>query len=97
MITITALIRIKNNSVDFEKINGLFTRLINETRKELGCKKYDLHKVTDQPGFFIMMEEWASEAAMEKHNTSQHFKNFLASAEPYFTAPIEEFQSTKLI
>jgi quinol monooxygenase YgiN len=97
MITITALIRVKNNSADLAKLNVFFVRLIDETRKEPGCRKYDLHKVTNEPGFFIMMEEWASDAAMENHNTSQHFKNFVASAEPYFTAPIEEFQSTKAI
>lgn len=97
MITITALIRVKNNSADLAELEDLFVRLIDETRKEPGCRKYDLHKVTSEPGFFIMMEEWASEASMENHNTSQHFVNFVASAEPYFTAPIEEFQSTKLI
>ncbi|MFD2286229.1 hypothetical protein GJU39_19740 [Pedobacter petrophilus] len=96
MITITALIRAKNNSADLEKLNGLFVQLIQETRKEPGCLKYELHQVTQQPGFFIMMEEWASEAAMEEHNTSPHFKNFLISAEPYFTVPIEEFESTLL-
>ena len=97
MIIITAFIRVKKNSAELEKINSLFTRLIDETRKEPGCQKYDLHEVTDQPGLFIMMEEWASEAALENHNNSRHFKNFVASAGSYFTAPIEEFQSTKLI
>lgn len=97
MITITALIRAKNDSVDLEKLRILFSKLIDETRKETGCMKYELHRVTDQPGFFIMMEEWASAAALETHNTSMHFENFLTSAKPYLTAPIEEFQSVKTI
>lgn len=97
MITITALIRGKSNSTDLEILNGLFARLVEETRKEPGCQKYDLHEVIDQPGIFIMMEEWASEAALETHNNSPHFNTFLASAEPYFAAPIEEFRSTKVI
>src|SRR5690554_1800376 len=97
MIIITAFIRVKKNSAELEKINSLFTRLIDETRKEPGCQKYDLHEVTDQPGLFIMMEEWASEYALEDHNNFKHFKNFIASAGSYFTFPIEEFQSTKLI
>jgi len=97
MITITAFIRAKNNNSDLKKLNALFSELIDETRKEPGCIKYELHEVTDQQGLFIMMEEWASEAAIEYHNTSQHFTDFLASSEPYFTASIEEFQSIKLI
>ncbi|WPR77313.1 putative quinol monooxygenase [Algoriphagus sp. NG3] len=97
MITITAFIRVNKNRGDLEKINILFTRLIDETRKEPGCQKYELHEVKDQPGLYIMMEEWASEVALESHNTSGHFTNFVTSAEPYFTAPIEEFQSMKLI
>ena len=97
MITITAFIRVKNTIEDLETINGLFARLISETRKEPGCQKYDLHEVTDQPGFFVMMEEWASEAALESHNASPHFNDFVTSAEPYFTVPIEEFQTKKLI
>ncbi|MDR7127935.1 quinol monooxygenase YgiN [Algoriphagus sp. 4150] len=97
MITITAFLRVKKNSADLEKLNSLFIRLIEETRKEPGCQKYDLHEVTDQPGLFIMMEEWSSEVALENHNTSKHFKNFVASAESYFTAPIEEFQTKRII
>lgn len=97
MITITALIRAKNNNLGLEKLRILFTQLIVETRKESGCLKYDLHAVTDHPGLFIMMEEWASEAAMEFHNTSKHFEDFLTAAEPHLAAPLEEFQSTKII
>ncbi|WP_192348567.1 putative quinol monooxygenase [Algoriphagus sp. Y33] len=97
MITITAFIRVKKSSADLEKLTSLFTRLIEETRKEPGCQKYELHEVTDQPGLFIMMEEWASEAALEIHNTSKHFMDFVTSAEPYFTAPIEEFQTKRII
>ncbi|MCE7054188.1 antibiotic biosynthesis monooxygenase [Algoriphagus sp. AGSA1] len=97
MITITAFIRAKNDSADLEILNNLFTRLIDETRKEPGCQKYELHEVKDQPGLYIMMEEWVSEVALESHNTSGHFTDFVTSAESYFTAPIQEFLSTKLI
>ncbi len=97
MKTITALIRAKDSHEDLKKLRILFSQLIDETRKEEGSIKYDLHEVPAQPGLFIMMEEWVSEAAMEFHNTSKHFENFLASAQPYLTAPIEEFDSIKIM
>jgi quinol monooxygenase YgiN len=97
MITITAIIRTTTNAADLEKINTLFSTLIAATRKELGCHKYDLHEVIGQPGVFIMMEEWASESAIEKHNNSQHFNAFVESARPYLSAQLEIFGSLKLL
>jgi quinol monooxygenase YgiN len=97
MITITAFIRYNEDSAALEKLTALLAQLIHETRKEPGCQRYDLHEVIDQPGLFIMMEEWASEVALETHNASEHFTNFVASAEAYLTAPIEEFQSKRFI
>jgi quinol monooxygenase YgiN len=97
MITITAIIRTTTNAADLEKINTLFSTLIAATRKELGCHKYDLHEVIGQPGVFIMMEEWASESAIEKHNSSQHFNAFVESARPYLSAQLEIFRSLILL
>jgi quinol monooxygenase YgiN len=96
MITITAIIRTKTNAAELEKINSLFSTLIEATRKEVGCHKYDLHEVIGQPGVFIMMEEWASESAIEEHNSSKHFTAFVESAKPYLSAQLEIFRSLKL-
>lgn len=96
MISIIALIRVKG-SAPLEELNSLFRRLIDETRKESGCQRYELQEVTDQAGLFMMMEEWKSEVALELHNNSKHFNDFVSSASPYFAAPIEEFPFKRLI
>ena len=55
----------------------LLTSMLEPTRKEEGCFKYDLHLDADKPGHFFMIESWASRAAVELHLTQPHIASVL--------------------
>ncbi len=55
----------------------LLKSMLEPTRAEEGCFRYDLHANTDKPGHFFMIEAWASRAAVEEHLTKPHIANVL--------------------
>ncbi|GAB2512340.1 putative quinol monooxygenase [Nocardia heshunensis] len=49
-----------------------FERLAPLVRAEPGCLQYDLHRVTDDPDRFVLLEEWASREALAAHDDAPH-------------------------
>lgn len=49
-----------------------FEKLAPLVRDEEGCIQYDLHPVDGQPDQFVLLERWASKAALEAHAASAH-------------------------
>ncbi|WP_319267367.1 putative quinol monooxygenase [uncultured Draconibacterium sp.] len=54
-----------------------FLKLVNElgnaSRAEAGNIEYTLHKKTDGPSTFCLIEKWKDQAAIDLHNSSPHF------------------------
>ena len=55
--------------------------VIEPSREEKGNLQYDLHAESGQKGSFVFFERWASDDALEKHNKTAHFKEFVKSIE----------------
>jgi len=71
MIHILASFKVKNDKLsDFIK---LCNELIEESRKEEGCVSYHLQQNTERENYLVFVEEWKSNEAIEKHNSSEHF------------------------
>ncbi|ACV39956.1 putative quinol monooxygenase [Leptotrichia buccalis] len=71
MIHILAGFKVKNDKLsDFIK---LCNELIEESRKEEGCVSYHLQQNTERENYLVFVEEWKSNEAIEKHNSSEHF------------------------
>ena len=71
MIHILASFKVKNDKLsDFIK---LCNELIEESRKEEGCVSYHLQQNTERENYLVFVEEWKSNEAIEKHNSSSHF------------------------
>ncbi len=51
--------------------------LVDETRKEKGCIQYDLIEESDNKGTFLVVETWENQQALDTHNTSKHFSDFV--------------------
>jgi quinol monooxygenase YgiN len=47
--------------------------LVNPSRKEEGCLRYDLHRSVDQPGVLLLHEVWATREAHAEHTRLPHF------------------------
>ena len=87
MIHILASFEVKNDKLsDFIK---LCNELIEESRKEEGCVSYHLQQNTERENHLVFVEEWKSNEAIEKHNSSEHFTRIVPLlVEMCETAPI---------
>jgi quinol monooxygenase YgiN len=59
--------------------------LVAETRKEEGCKKYDVMTVDGNPNEFYLVEEWRSSEDLVLHTTTPHFTKWI----PKFTEVVK--------
>src|SRR5882724_5056811 len=50
--------------------------LVGPTRSEAGCLDYRLHRDPERPGRFMFYERFASQAALDAHLETDHFKEF---------------------
>jgi quinol monooxygenase YgiN len=52
--------------------------LVNPTRKEEGCLRYDLYRSSDAPGGYLFYEIWASREHHRLHKNTPHFLRWSA-------------------
>jgi quinol monooxygenase YgiN len=62
--------------------------LVALSRAEDGNITYDLMKDTERESVYTMVEVWKDSAAVESHNTSEHFTSFVGKAPDYLAAPL---------
>jgi quinol monooxygenase YgiN len=55
----------------------LFREIIAATRKEKGCIEYRLFTKKDEPGLYVFIEEWETQADLDNHIASEHFKRII--------------------
>ena len=56
---------------------AVFRDLVGKSRAEAGNLRYDLHQDLQNPNRFVFFENWKDQAAVDSHNASVHFQNFL--------------------
>lgn len=55
---------------------GFLRELIAATRREPGCRTYEIHRSKDDPRTFFLYEQYDDEAALDAHRASPHFERF---------------------
>jgi quinol monooxygenase YgiN len=50
--------------------------LLAPTRAEPGCNNYDLHVSREQPGFFVLHENWENDTLWQAHMSAPHIEGF---------------------
>ncbi|BAJ03615.1 conserved hypothetical protein [Shewanella violacea DSS12] len=71
---INVLTRFKAQSGKEKALLELLKSLVQPTRNELGCVKYELHQENEKQGHFIFIKSFVDHAAFEKHQNTGHFK-----------------------
>ncbi|MEH0740254.1 antibiotic biosynthesis monooxygenase [Vibrio cholerae] len=89
-VTVVANVIAKAN--DIEQVERALTELVTQTRKEVGCICYDLHKNNDNPAHFVVYEIWQSEQALQAHAASAHFQAYGTAVE----GMVERFSVDKM-
>jgi CRISPR-associated protein Cas8b1/Cst1 subtype I-B len=78
-LTIVATVTVKPEFKD-DVLKAIKT-VVDATRKEPGNIFYDVFEDIKNPLKFVFIETWKSQAAIDSHNKSAHFNNFVKAVE----------------
>ncbi|MCX8656629.1 antibiotic biosynthesis monooxygenase [Gilliamella sp. B2894] len=63
-----------------EAFQPIFKKLVEASRKEADCIHYELNQSITDPNVYVVIETWASQAAIDRHNATPHFVEFATFA-----------------
>jgi len=69
-------------------LRELLRGMLAPTRAESGCKLYELYE-SDSKGRFYFYETWESQAALDQHAASPHFKHLEQTVGELVEGPFE--------
>jgi len=75
MINVVAVGHVKSECV--EEYKKIASELVAETKKESGCLGYDLFQDVDCETTLTFLESWESQAHLDAHMQSGHFKRIV--------------------
>ncbi|SDM99129.1 Quinol monooxygenase YgiN [Fictibacillus solisalsi] len=64
-------------------------QLISASQEEIGNVSYDLFKDTVEDSAYLMVEGWKDLEAVDAHNKSSHFTEFVGKAQNYLIRPLD--------
>jgi len=70
------------------QLRALLQGMLVPTRAESGCKLYELYE-SDAEGRFYFYEIWESQAALDQHAASPHFKHLAQAVGELVQEPFE--------
>jgi quinol monooxygenase YgiN len=82
-VVLVAMFQARTGAVD--ELRHRLIAMVEHSRAEQGCLRYDLHEFRDDPCRFAFVETWASPAALDQHDATEHVRAILADA-PRLTA-----------
>jgi len=71
-----------------DQLRELLRGMLAPTRAESGCKLYELYE-SDSKGRFYFYETWESQAALDQHAASPHFKHLEQTVGELVEGPFE--------
>jgi len=78
-LTIVATVTVKPEYR--EDVLKAIKTVVDATRKEQGNIFYDVFEDVKNPLKFVFIETWKSQAAIDSHNQSAHFNNFVKAVD----------------
>lgn len=70
------------------QLKALLQGMLAPTHAEPGCKLYELYE-SDSIGRFYLYEAWESQAALDQHMATPHFKRLKQTGEELVREPFE--------
>ncbi|MFT0211262.1 putative quinol monooxygenase [Pseudomonas sp. F1_0610] len=65
------------------KVLPLYRELLDKTRQEAGCIRYELCHDLREQGHFVFIETWQDYAALDAHVASEHFQRLVPQIDQY--------------
>ena len=72
MVEVVSKIFVKEDKVN--EFVGLFKEMIEPTKKEEGFIRYEMYQDEKDPTILIVIEEWETREAFDKHLQTKHFE-----------------------
>jgi quinol monooxygenase YgiN len=86
MITVTATQRVKDGKA--AQLEALVQELTDEIRaKESGCLRFEHLRADDDPGGYVVIEQYADEAAFTHHKSTDYLQAFIPKLLALLEAP----------
>jgi quinol monooxygenase YgiN len=71
-----------------DQLKTLLQSMLTPTRAEPGCERYELYE-SDSRGRFYLYETWESQAALDQHIATPHFRHLEQAVGELLTEPFE--------
>lgn len=84
---VVAFLRVKPEAIEVARPH--IAKLVEATRKEPGCVKYDWYQDAKEPGTFVVLETYANAEAFEAHVKNPHFLEIIEQSKEWVSAPTE--------
>lgn len=86
-VTVVATCKAKPGQED--RVREEILALVDPTRAEAGCINYDLHVSSDDPGHFMLYENWVSKQDLDEHLATPYLERFKGLASEILAEPIQ--------
>ena len=85
MVRVIARITARPEHAD--ELKAVLLRIVQPTRAERGCVRYELHQSETDAADFVFIEEWTDGAAIAAHMQAKHVRDALQKAAALVAAP----------
>jgi quinol monooxygenase YgiN len=72
-----------------EELNALLTSLLEPTRREAGCLRFELLQNRETPAEFAIVSEWHSEQAVQHHIGTSYARKALSRLPELLAVPLD--------
>ena len=72
-----------------EELNSLLTSLLEPTRQESGCIRFELLQHRESPTEFAIVSEWYSERAVQDHIGTSHAQRAMNRLPDLLASPLD--------
>lgn len=79
-----------------EDLAATLSAMLAPTRGEVGCERYDLHRVDGDPGLFFFDEIWTTARDHARHVQTPHVQALLAQTPELYDWPIVEYKGSRI-
>jgi quinol monooxygenase YgiN len=87
MIVVTGRVQVPADGR--ERFIEVATEMCSRSRAEEGCGGYRVYADLEQPDRYVFVEEWADDAALQRHFSRPHTGTFLADLGPLLGGPAD--------
>lgn len=95
MIVVTARAEVPGE--DRARFIAIATEMCRSSRAEDGCRAYRVYADLEQADRYLFVEEWADEAALQRHFAQAHTGEFMTALGGLLDGPADvEFHTTAL-